>query len=96
MVSFLESEINDAGATLLAKNTHLLQLGLDFNNIHDEGAFAIAKNNTLKELYIDQNKISSAGVQALNDNRSIIVLDLGTQRTTIASLPNTKTRKDGR
>lgn len=71
-------------ASIIAENTSLLDLQLNFNFMTDVGAAAIAaalpKNNTLLYLRLDANEITQAGaraiIDALHKNDSIIYVDL--------------------
>src|SRR5436190_5739107 len=61
-------------AKLLAKNTKLIALSLDYNNISDDGALALAKNRNLITLSLNNNNIGDDGASALAANKTLIEL----------------------
>lgn len=72
-------------ANMLATNTTLLELHVNFNSFTDAAAFALAScfkthNKTLRNLRLDENEIGYDGVQALLEalehNNSLLYLDL--------------------
>lgn len=56
-------------ADALRKNSHILSLSLDYNDLGDAGAAilaeALTENNTLKELDLEGNKIGEEGAQKI-------------------------------
>ncbi len=75
-LNLYQSDINDAGAKILAKTTTLISLDLNSNKINDEGARAFALNTSLATLDLTHNKITDESAILFAENTSLTTLKI--------------------